>query len=454
MIDPIDGPPADDELAGESNIVYTSSTTPRSGQDTVNRSIPPAQTGSTLTRATLGSAFLALDTIRERLESAEAESAVETPPRRSEDVLIPMTEWEDRFGDSPAKTARYLMLGMMTDAGSKAQKGGTLMIRLSYSMAGFIDSLLGPFRRSRTFRPIHRRFDNAVDRGESQINRWINLGRAEDFSSRRLAEATLNQAADDTMDELVTNPRIQLFIQEVVQAQSQGMIDEGIEELRERSISSDNFIEHPIRRILRRPSRETIPGPDFNPQLVRAVHKRHIPLRENSLMAYYAGFVSRLLAFALDIAFLSVFLALGSWLLTTIGQLLGFENLVTFIRGISPFTFTFGTATVGLAGALVIFGYILGFWIFNGQTLGMIIMGLRIVAKDGGRVTFWRAIFRLIGMAIAAFPLYLGFAWILVDNRRQGWQDKIGGTYVVYAWDAQPDETFLRDYLFQQNNGA
>jgi uncharacterized RDD family membrane protein YckC len=47
-------------------------------------------------------------------------------------------------------------------------------------------------------------------------------------------------------------------------------------------------------------------------------------------------------------------------------------------------------------------------------------------------------------MFIAAFPLYLGFAWILVDNRRQGWQDKIGGTHVVYAWDAKPDENFLR----------
>jgi uncharacterized RDD family membrane protein YckC len=412
---------------------------------------PSALVGRPFTRASLGSALLALDTISDRLEQAELEAEAEMPLRRPEDVLIPMSEWGERFGESPDKTARYLMLGIMTDASSKAKKGGSIIHGVSVSMAGLINTLLGPFRRSRTLGPVRRGFENALERGESQVDRWINLGRTEDFSSRRLAQAALNQVADDTMDDMVTNPRIQLFIQEIVQAQSQGMIDEGIEELRERTISGDNFIEHPIRRILRRPPRETVPGPDFDPQLVRAIHKRHLPTRENSLLAYYAGFVSRLLSFALDIAFLTVFLALGSWLLTTVGQLLGFENLITFIRAASPFTFTFGTVSVGLVGALVIFSYILGFWILTGQTLGMMIMGLRVVDKNGGRVGFWRAILRLIGMFVAAIPLYLGFAWIIADNRRQGWQDKIGGTFVVYAWDAQPDETFLRDYLFQHS---
>lgn len=410
-----------------------------------------ANIGSSFTRASLGGALLALDTISDRLEQAEVEAEAEMPIRRPEDVLIPMSEWGERFGESPDKTARYLMLGMMMDASSKAKKGGSLIHGLSVSMAGVINTLLGPFRRSKALSPLQHGFDNALERGESQVDRWVNLGRAEDLKSRRLAQAALNQAADDTMDDMVTNPRIQLFIQEIVQAQSQGMIDEGIEELRERTISGDYFVEQPIRNFLRRPQRETVPGPDFDPQLVRAIHRRQLPIRENSLMAYYAGFLSRLLAFALDIAFLAVFLSLGSWLLTTVGQLLGFENLVTFIREISPFTFTFGTATVGLVGALVVVGYVLGLWILTGQTIGMMIMGLRVVDKNGGRLGFWRAILRLVGMFIAAFPFYLGFAWILVDNRRQGWQDKIGGTFVVYAWDAQPDETFLREYLFQQN---
>ena len=79
----------------------------------------------------------------------------------------------------------------------------------------------------------------------------------------------------------------------------------------------------------------------------------------------------------------------------------------------------------------------------TGQTLGMILMGLRVVTIEGRRLTVWRAIIRFIGYIIAALPFFLGFAWILVDNRRQGWHDKIAGTYVAYIWAAKPDERFL-----------
>ena len=35
----------------------------------------------------------------------------------------------------------------------------------------------------------------------------------------------------------------------------------------------------------------------------------------------------------------------------------------------------------------------------------------------------------------------------LFDRRRQGWQDKLAGSVVVYDWPAVPDETFLREEL-------
>jgi hypothetical protein len=42
--------------------------------------------------------------------------------------------------------------------------------------------------------------------------------------------------------------------------------------------------------------------------------------------------------------------------------------------------------------------------------------------------------------------LFLGYLWILFDNRRQGFHDKLAGTYVVYSW---PEEelrgTFVVD---------
>jgi uncharacterized RDD family membrane protein YckC len=41
----------------------------------------------------------------------------------------------------------------------------------------------------------------------------------------------------------------------------------------------------------------------------------------------------------------------------------------------------------------------------------------------------------------------LGFFWILIDDRRQGWHDKIAGTLVIYTWEAHHEERFLSDRI-------
>jgi uncharacterized RDD family membrane protein YckC len=90
------------------------------------------------------------------------------------------------------------------------------------------------------------------------------------------------------------------------------------------------------------------------------------------------------------------------------------------------------------ASIVVIVAYPIVFWSLAGQTPGKAVMGLRIVRLDGKRMTVWRAVVRYVGSWLAALPLGLGFIWILLDKRRQGWHDKIAGTCVVYTWGAHP----------------
>jgi uncharacterized RDD family membrane protein YckC len=81
------------------------------------------------------------------------------------------------------------------------------------------------------------------------------------------------------------------------------------------------------------------------------------------------------------------------------------------------------------------FIYFIFFWVISGFTPGKALLGLRVVRTDGRPVNLGRAVLRLIAYLIAALPLFLGFIWILFDNRRQGWHDKIARTYVIYMWD-------------------
>jgi uncharacterized RDD family membrane protein YckC len=93
--------------------------------------------------------------------------------------------------------------------------------------------------------------------------------------------------------------------------------------------------------------------------------------------------------------------------------------------------------TVLIAGGAALFaawsvGYFVTFWSTTGQTPGGRVMRLRVVrASDGGRVGAGRALLRVVGLALAAIPFMLGFAPVLVDDRRRGLQDMLAGTVVV-----------------------
>lgn len=75
--------------------------------------------------------------------------------------------------------------------------------------------------------------------------------------------------------------------------------------------------------------------------------------------------------------------------------------------------------------------YCAGFWTLLGRTPGMMALGLRVVDADGGAPGVYRSVVRALGYWVSAI-LLIGFAWIAVDRHRQGFHDKLAGTYVVY----------------------
>jgi uncharacterized RDD family membrane protein YckC len=76
--------------------------------------------------------------------------------------------------------------------------------------------------------------------------------------------------------------------------------------------------------------------------------------------------------------------------------------------------------------------YVIGFWIYRQATPGkMAISAVVVDARTGGRVPLARLIGRYFAYFISAAPLGLGFLWIFVDKRKQGWHDKIVRTVVI-----------------------
>lgn len=121
-------------------------------------------------------------------------------------------------------------------------------------------------------------------------------------------------------------------------------------------------------------------------------------------------------------------------------QLAGFgERLIGFIIDAVALGIVGGVLGVSinpaggsLLGILIAAAYQ---WYFltqrDGQTLGKMVMGIRVVKVDGSKISDADAVLRFVGYIINSPVLLLGWLWALWDDRSQGWHDKIARTYVV-----------------------
>ncbi len=70
-------------------------------------------------------------------------------------------------------------------------------------------------------------------------------------------------------------------------------------------------------------------------------------------------------------------------------------------------------------------------WKLKGTTIGGIVLGLKVVRLDGRPLDWTTSIVRALSCFLSLAVVGLGFIWILFDDERQAWHDKIAGTVVV-----------------------
>ncbi len=92
-----------------------------------------------------------------------------------------------------------------------------------------------------------------------------------------------------------------------------------------------------------------------------------------------------------------------------------------------------GTSYIGSWLGFVVLGF---YWVLTwsllGGSLGQKALGMSVVnALDGERIDIGKAVIRWVGFVISAIPFALGLIWAAFDPRKQGWHDRIAGTYVV-----------------------
>ena len=145
-----------------------------------------------------------------------------------------------------------------------------------------------------------------------------------------------------------------------------------------------------------------------------------MPVEEQTEMPIPAGLFRRLAAMVYDS------LLVAAILITTITLMVVLTN-----------TPVAGPNVIGLL-LLESFAFFAYFWIFRGQTLGMLAWRLSIVTGSGYQMTFAQALLRYFGALLSFAVIGLGYIWILVDAQKRGWPDLISDSRVLYTPKFRP----------------
>jgi len=174
----------------------------------------------------------------------------------------------------------------------------------------------------------------------------------------------------------------------------------------------------------------------------------------DSLQGYYAGFASRAVAIVIDYTIIFLVGAVSIGAISVFLDLATVQRFIQWVNAILPgferiFVWLTSARFAAIFVVLLGYAYFIFFFSTTGQTIGKAIMGLRVVTTDGKRMGVKRSFIRTLCYAVSLAPLGLGFLWVLGEDRRRAWHDKIAHTYVLYVWDARYEENFLRNAVYQ-----
>ncbi len=223
----------------------------------------------------------------------------------------------------------------------------------------------------------------------------------------------------------------------IIARSTSGVASEVLDVIRAQGVGLDDFFARWVNRVLRR-SQQSLPlgpptlvtGSDTPPELtagfpvmVEETDTRPVEGRQG----HYAGAVSRLVAFAAD--------AGASWGLFTLGAA-AIDFTIQLVTG-GQFSLT-KHQLVSLAAITVWeFVYFAYQWALSGKTIGMAVLGIRVVRTDGSPIGWRQAVVRTVALPLSFLILGLGFLGILTNRDRHALHDRLAGTAVVYSWDAR-----------------
>ena len=220
---------------------------PQTSSSTSGESEFTAEDYKTALRLLVGSALEGNDELRYQIKTWRANI-------QKGEQEIDASPLEEETGGSPLL---YTLLGLLFKTPDYLSRGTSTAGRASSRATSFVSRLMNPITNSWALRPVRRRYNVFVARGESVVSSLEKTGRSEARSSRALVRQQVN---DETVEEFLTYMVEKSKMREMIVETSIEVGGDALIEIRGRSASVDSSLDNIVDNILRRQKLKTPPS--------------------------------------------------------------------------------------------------------------------------------------------------------------------------------------------------
>ena len=161
---------------------------------------------------------------------------------------------EEETGGSPLL---YTLLGLLFKTPDYLSRGTSTAGRASSRATSFVSRVMKPITNSWALRPVRRRYNVLVTRGESVVSSLEKIGRSEAGSSRALVRQQVN---DETVEDALVYIMEKSKMREMIVETSAEVGGDALIEIRGRTASVDSSLDNIVDNILRRQKLKTPPS--------------------------------------------------------------------------------------------------------------------------------------------------------------------------------------------------
>lgn len=182
----------------------------------------------------------------------EAQAAIDADPQQ----LLPASK---RGPETRTDLLRYLVIGAVLAGERQASTALENGLQATAQSAGFVAGVLDRLTDNPLLRPARAPVDGVMQTLAATLEQWVKQGRIEEQNGRIVLKRTVTETIDDIITYISDAEELATLVSDQINQQGATVAGIALETGRAATLVTDTVVERFVRRLLRRPQRDSLP---------------------------------------------------------------------------------------------------------------------------------------------------------------------------------------------------